>query len=314
LNDKNKEMYYNNFKNFLESFGYKLISKEYINSSTHYLIECPNEHQYYSTINNFKSGKRCKECQGIKKYTKEDIINYCNNYGIEILDFNNYKNVFTKLKTRCKHGHENLVSFRDLMKSIYKCSTCADIEMGNKIRLSYDYVYNYFKQYKYKLLSKTYEYAILPLEVICPEGHTTSISFDKFRSGHRCWVCYINNNRGENHPNWMGGISKINLSIRATPEYIEWRNAVFKKDDYTCQVCGEKSKILNAHHINNFSDYPELRFNINNGITICEKHHLQSFKNAFHNLYTQFNNTKEQLEEYIQRYKSGEFDELRKSS
>jgi len=56
--------------------------------------------------------------------------------------------------------------------------------------------------------------------------------------------------------------------------YKHWRSQVYKRDRYTCQwpKCGGK-KYLNAHHIRRWSDYPGLRFNPNNGITLCRRHH-----------------------------------------
>lgn len=58
-----------------------------------------------------------------------------------------------------------------------------------------------------------------------------------------------------------------------------WRNKVFKRDDYTCQYCHDRGKkghkiILNAHHIKSWKDYPKERFNISNGITLCEDCHM----------------------------------------
>lgn len=79
---------------------------------------------------------------------------------------------------------------------------------------------------------------------------------------------------GENHPNWQGGITPINKIIRHSNEYKEWIKNVFERDDYVCQMCESKSGELHANHIKKFSDYPELRFDINNGITLCKNCHL----------------------------------------
>jgi hypothetical protein len=65
-----------------------------------------------------------------------------------------------------------------------------------------------------------------------------------------------------------------NMAIRNSPEYREWRNSVFERDCYTCQICHKQGGRLNAHHIKRFAKYPELRLSLQNGITLCyECHH-----------------------------------------
>lgn len=58
------------------------------------------------------------------------------------------------------------------------------------------------------------------------------------------------------------------------PQYKKWRLSVYKRDNFKCQWpgCYFKSK-LNAHHIKKWAENPGLRFNINNGITLCKIHH-----------------------------------------
>ena len=80
-------------------------------------------------------------------------------------------------------------------------------------------------------------------------------------------------NRGENHYNWQGCITSVNQTIRHSVEYKLWREAVFKRDDYTCQICFTRGKELQADHIKPFSLYPELRFAIDNGRTLCVECH-----------------------------------------
>lgn len=50
--------------------------------------------------------------------------------------------------------------------------------------------------------------------------------------------------------------------------------AVFKRDDYTCQLCGERGVVLNAHHIEKWADSPSLRFEISNAVTLCRRCHI----------------------------------------
>lgn len=58
------------------------------------------------------------------------------------------------------------------------------------------------------------------------------------------------------------------------PQYKEWRKQVYKRDNHTCRWphCNKKTK-LNAHHIRTWAHYPGLRFDVNNGITLCKQHH-----------------------------------------
>lgn len=59
---------------------------------------------------------------------------------------------------------------------------------------------------------------------------------------------------------------------RNSEAYKEWRDAVFKRDNYTCQMCGSVED-LHAHHKMDFVEYPALRFDINNGMTLCRSCH-----------------------------------------
>lgn len=75
--------------------------------------------------------------------------------------------------------------------------------------------------------------------------------------------------RGEESSNWRGGVTTINQRIRGLIEYRLWREAVFKRDDFTCLHCGLRGVELHADHIKPFALYPELRFAIDNGRTLC---------------------------------------------
>ncbi len=89
---------------------------------------------------------------------------------------------------------------------------------------------------------------------------------------------------GPKHWNWQGGISDANSKVRATvrKELAEWRKAVYERDHYTCRACGVRGSRrhpLNAHHIKPFMAYPESRFELSNGITLCEACHKKPFPN-----------------------------------
>ena len=82
--------------------------------------------------------------------------------------------------------------------------------------------------------------------------------------------------KGEKSSSWKGGITPINNTIRKSLEYKLWREAVFKRDNFTCRFCGIRGGILQADHIKRFADYPELRFAIDNGRTLCIPCHLKT--------------------------------------
>ena len=74
---------------------------------------------------------------------------------------------------------------------------------------------------------------------------------------------------------WKGGIIAETKRIRKSFEIRLWREAVFARDDWTCQECRVRGGELNAHHIKSFAWFPELRTAIDNGVTLCKKCHLK---------------------------------------
>lgn len=75
--------------------------------------------------------------------------------------------------------------------------------------------------------------------------------------------------RGEKCHLWKGGITPEVRAIRTSFEYKLWREAVFKRDNFTCVFCGVRGQRLNADHIKPFSVFKELRFDVDNGRTLC---------------------------------------------
>jgi hypothetical protein len=56
-------------------------------------------------------------------------------------------------------------------------------------------------------------------------------------------------------------------------KYMDWRNGVFIRDNWTCQTCNKRGCYLEPHHIKGWAKYPELRYEVENGVTLCLECH-----------------------------------------
>lgn len=91
-------------------------------------------------------------------------------------------------------------------------------------------------------------------------------------------------------------LAEENRSNRKSINFNKWRKRIYKQDNYTCQKCFKTNTILHAHHIYNFLSYKELRFELFNGITLCERCHT-----FFHKTFGKINNNLIQLESFLGR-------------
>lgn len=93
--------------------------------------------------------------------------------------------------------------------------------------------------------------------------------------------------QNEGNPSWKGGSSKNRRTLRQNKQHLaiykEWRESVFNKDNYTCRTCRKRGGILHADHIKMWALYPKLRFEIDNGQTLCKECHQLKTKEDFIN-------------------------------
>lgn len=110
----------------------------------------------------------------------------------------------------------------------------------------------------------------------------------RYKIDKRCKKCWYVYNSGSNSVNWRGGIKSFYELLRSSTKLIKWRNEVYKRDNYTCQNCGDnRGGNLNADHIKPFAlilkennitsksaglKCKEL-WDINNGRTLCVSCH-----------------------------------------
>ncbi len=110
----------------------------------------------------------------------------------------------------------------------------------------------------------------------------------------------LEQNCGENNINWNPNLTNDDRLIqRKTQENITWRNLVFNRDNYNCTICKTRESGIQAHHLNGYTNFPEERFDINNGVTLCKGCHR-----SYHKAFGYKNSTKEKFQIYLNEIKS----------
>lgn len=76
--------------------------------------------------------------------------------------------------------------------------------------------------------------------------------------------------------------------------FIRWSSEVKRRDHYTCVICGRKGVALNSHHLNAWAQFPDERYDVDNGACLCQDCH-----DRFHATYGKGKNTKDQFDEFF---------------
>ncbi len=106
------------------------------------------------------------------------------------------------------------------------------------------------------------------------------------RNGNRPPIKYGTDNhffgksrKGKDNPRWISDRSKLqryndDSKDRRSSTYNAWRKQVWLRDDFTCKIANPDCEgRIEAHHILGWSEHPELRYEVKNGITLCHAHH-----------------------------------------
>ena len=114
---------------------------------------------------------------------------------------------------------------------------------------------------------------------ICGDEYSKKLSASaksKYCSNKCRGIAMRENTKGEKNNNWKGGITPVDHDARLTAAYQEWRLSVYTRDEFKCRKCGKKSEgDLRAHHVLSFTRYPEARTEIDNGVTLCNRCHIE---------------------------------------
>lgn len=200
---------YEDVKKYFESFGYELLSKEYINSNQKLLIKCPNSnHEPYKTsFNSFKNhNRRCRKCYEEERKRKEsntydDTKKIVEDEGYELLsskeditDKDGYVLMKTYIEVKCpiENHKPHKIKFNDFKNNNVRCKECRH----DNQRFSYEYVKNYIESFGQTLLSTEYINGKQKLLVKCPNPNHPpyEVTFENFKGskskrGTRCPYC-----------------------------------------------------------------------------------------------------------------------------
>lgn len=210
----------------------------------------------------------------------------------------------------CECGKNVIVRAASLQK--YHTKSCGCLQQQNRRKKFVDItgkIFNRLTVISFFGIEKKHYY----WKCKCFCGNETITDAGKLKSGLiKSCGCYLKDvwsgpNNNKYNPLLSDEDRKNNIENRYVKDKNYWNfiNKVLKRDIYTCQVTGQEGGQLVIHHIYNWHSHRNLRYDINNGVTLSKSIHI-----LFHKLYGYKNNTKEQFEEFKIRYQNGEFKEI----
>lgn len=225
-----------------------------------------------------------------RRLENDEIESRLNILGVS-LNRRTFSNGYTLLECECQKCS---CEYTLTLRNIYGCPDCGRLKGWEANKIPFKEVEKMFNEQGFIMLDTEYKDSATPLAVLCVNHSVEGIqykSLNGIKKSGNCKFC----NMEERHNN-KGATDRQLYQYHLK----RWRVAVFERDGYTCQCCGDKrGGNLNAHHIENFSSNQEGRLDVNNGITLCEPCHNPVLKGSFHHVYGTRNNNKEQLENYI---------------
>ncbi len=298
-----KKLTYTYVKGYFKSFGYTLLSGEYINCATKLNFRCSAGHYDSVSIEKLRNGRACKYCNNILKLEKayKKVKLSFDKVGCILLT-KTYVNNVTKLDYICKNGHRHRICWNDFQQG-YGCSICHKNSLvgsknpnykGGLTNLNIPLYSTYFKQlniyhdvYKLKEKINNIEYEVLGVKCV-----TCGKVFMPKKSSIKTRICVIKGTRKGSGYFYCSNRCKQECSIFGVHEFpkgfknyknkryaqTQWAKKVKERDDYICQTCGKQENIMFAHHKIPVSMCDMLSLDVSNGVTFCGKCHIEAHK------------------------------------
>ncbi len=175
-----RKLTYEFVKEYVESFGYILLTNYYENNNQILETICPNGHYYKTCFRKFREGRRCSECN---KVSLKEILDFLGKINYKYIN-KEYKNGKLYVTFECSHNHIRTMYWQDIKRG-KRCFDCCGSE-----KYTQEFVDIYIKKYGHKLLS-IYESANKDINILCDEGHIYTTTFNQFKNGNRrCDKCH----------------------------------------------------------------------------------------------------------------------------
>ena len=223
--------------------------------------------------------------------------------------------VFMKICVKCGKLKMNF-KFPKIRKSYFNrentCNSCRNSKKEKKYEKVCPCCKQTFKTHRKDKIYCTEEcyhkYRIMN-RIVCycdycgEELHLTKKDYERSKKHFCNKTCSGKYHEGVNNPSYNLELEEEDRRVkRRIFGYKKFREEVLKRDNYTCQISGEKNCELEVHHLDGYDNYKEARLSTNNAITLSKTIHT-----LFHKTYGYGDNTKEQFEEFKERYNKGEF-------
>lgn len=254
-----------------------------------------------------------------------------------------YVNDKQKFRYIClKHDHEIQQIRIDKFRSGKGCRFCSKENRNKNIkdsrRIPFEKVYNDFKELGYIIQDSEEKYINqrTKLKCIClkhPNEPQYICYLSVLRRHQSCKCCISESRSGSNSPFWKGGVKELSEYLRF--HLSDWKDDSLKKYNYTCYITMQKgSGNLEIHHTKPFheirdsvierldfplyktiGEYSEEELNLCLNEIIKEHSNIEGIPmlnyihTLFHKVYGYDNLSIEEVNEFKQRYLSGEFKE-----